>query len=595
MASAHERKWWKETVVYQIYPASFCDGNGDGVGDIQGITAKLDYIASLGVGAIWVCPTYDSPQVDMGYDISNFEDIYPPYGTLQDMETLIKEAHARGLKIMLDLVINHTSDQHAWFKESRSSKNNPKRDWYIWRPARYTPRGERTPPNNWRSCFGGESAWQWDEGTEEYYLHLFAAEQPDLNWENPETRKAIYASAMEFWLQRGIDGFRIDVVNLYSKPPGLPDAPIVDPDSFYQPAGLLYSNGPRIHEFLGEMNAILRKHGAITVGELPNTPEADKVLKYVSAEANQLDMVFEFDIAMVGTGTRHHYDAEPRNFTLPEFKAAVCRTQELLQGTDGWTAVFLENHDFARSISRYADDSAEFRVQSGKMLALMEVCLTGTLYVYQGQEIGAINAPKAGFPLENYLDIDSYQYVDMVKNRYGSDNEKALEKALESLQHFARDHARLPIPWNGSANYGGFSEVSEKSPDDIQEPWMKCHPLAGEINVASQLEDPSSVLSFWRRALRFRLKYKDLLIYGNFAQAKPEDEKLFLFVKTSPETGAKALVVLNFTTTESEWSLPSAELGAEASSWRRIFSTYESETKEEVLSPFEGRVYLRNQ
>ena len=284
MASAHKRKWWKETVVYQIYPASFCDGNGDGVGDIRGITAKLDYIASLGVGAIWVCPTYDSPQVDMGYDISNFEDIYPPYGTIQDMETLIKEAHALGLKIMLDLVINHTSDQHAWFKESRSSKNNPKRDWYIWRPARYTPGGERIPPNNWRSCFGGESAWQWDEGTEEYYLHLFAAEQPDLNWENPETRRAIYASAMEFWLERGIDGFRIDVVNLYSKPPGLPDAPIVDPDSFYQPAGLLYSNGPRIHEFLGEMNAILRKHGAITVGELPNTPETDKVLKYVSAE-----------------------------------------------------------------------------------------------------------------------------------------------------------------------------------------------------------------------------------------------------------------------------------------------------------------------
>ncbi|KAL2255051.1 hypothetical protein VTK26DRAFT_4248 [Humicola hyalothermophila] len=303
--SAHEEQWWKEAVVYQIYPASFCDSNGDGIGDLPGITSKLDYIASLGADVIWICPMYDSPQVDMGYDISNYENVYGPYGTLEDMLVLIRETHARGMRIMLDLVINHTSDQHAWFKESRSSKDNRKRDWYIWRSAKYTPTGERLPPNNWRSNFGGGSVWEWDEATQEYYLHLFAKEQPDLNWENPETRKAIYASAIEFWLERGVDGFRVDTVNMYSKPPGMPDAPVVDPSTPYQPAGLVYCNGPRMHEYLGEINAILARYGAITVGELPCTPDTTRVLRYVSAKARQLNMVFQFDIVDLGFGTAH--------------------------------------------------------------------------------------------------------------------------------------------------------------------------------------------------------------------------------------------------------------------------------------------------
>lgn len=285
-----QRPWWKDGVVYQIYPASFKDSNGDGIGDIPGITQSLDYIQSLGVNIIWVCPMYDSPQVDMGYDISDYEKVYAPYGTVADMEELIQQCHARGMRILLDLVINHTSDQHKWFKESRSSKDNPKRDWYIWRPAKVDAQGKRQPPNNWRSNFGG-SVWEWDEHTQEYYLHLFCPEQPDLNWENEETRKAIYATSMTFWLEKGVDGFRIDTVNMYSKTPDYRDAPITDPDAEWQTAGSIYCNGPRMQEFLSEMNAILARYDAMSVGECPHTPDMARVIKYVSAKEKQLDMV----------------------------------------------------------------------------------------------------------------------------------------------------------------------------------------------------------------------------------------------------------------------------------------------------------------
>lgn len=593
---SRQRKWWKEAVIYQIYPASFCDSNGDGIGDLPGITSKLDYLASLGVNAIWVCPMYDSPQIDMGYDVSNYEDVYPPYGTVQDMDTLIRESHARNMRVMLDLVINHTSDQHAWFKESRSAKDNPKRDWYIWRRARQSPSGERLPPNNWRCNFGGGSAWAWDEQTGEYYLHLFATEQPDLNWENAATRKAIFASAMEFWLDRGVDGFRVDTVNMYSKPPGLPDAPIIDAQAPFQPAGLLYCNGPRMHEFLGEMNAILSRYGAITVGELPHTPDMKRVLDYVSAKAKQLDMVFQFDVVDIGFGATHKYETTPKNFTLPAFKAAIDRTQGLIRGTDGWTTVFLENHDQARSISRFSDDSPEYRVRSAKLLALLEACLSGTQYVYQGQEIGCVNAPKDAYPPENYLDIDSCLFLNMVKERHGADNRAQLDKALDALQHLARDHARVPMAWDGKAKFGGFSEAAEKAGKEVKEPWMKHHPLAGEINAASQVDDPDSVLAFWRKMTRFRREHVDLFVYGDFRGLLPQDEHLFLFVKESQhEGGHKALVVLNFTAQERRWEMPGgAELGSPDATGKleAIMSTHAAKAKTGVLGPFEGQVYL---
>ena len=594
--SAPAKKWWKEAVIYQIYPASYCDSNGDGMGDLQGITSKLDYIASLGANIIWICPMYDSPQVDMGYDISNYEDVYRPYGTVKDMEELIKQTHARGMKIMLDLVINHTSDQHAWFKESRSSKDNPKRDWYIWKPASYNDKGERVPPNNWRCNFGGGSAWQWDEQTGEYYMHLFATEQPDLNWENEEARKAIYESSMEFWLRRGVDGFRVDTVNMYSKPDGLPDAPIVDPKAPYQPAGLLYCNGPRMHEFLGEMNAILSKYGAITVGELPNTPDMAKVLKYVSAEAKQLDMVFQFDVVDVGFGKTHKYETTPKNYKLPQLKEAIERTQLLIRGTDAWTTVFTENHDQARSVTRFTDDRPEFRKQGAKMLALMQASLSGTQYVYQGQEIGAVNMPKESYPVENYLDLDSYLFVDMVKERHGADNEEEIDRAFTALQHLARDHARVPMPWDGKLKYGGFSDVAEKAGKEVKESWMKTHPLAGEINVASQLDDPDSVLAFWRKMLRFRRDHADLLVYGDYQTLRLEDQDLHMFVKHAVGTTSRALVVLNFTTGEKKWTAPDAkELGLPEGTdvaLTPVASSYDGKDRGDTLAPFEGRVYL---
>ncbi|KAG9253826.1 glycoside hydrolase family 13 protein [Emericellopsis atlantica] len=593
----HVQKWWKHGVVYQIYPASFCDSNGDGVGDLPGITSKLDYLKDLGADIVWICPMYDSPQVDMGYDISNYEDVYRPYGTVQDMEHLIKEAHDRGIKIMLDLVINHTSDQHEWFKESRSSKDNPKRDWYIWKPAKYTEDGKRVPPNNWRSNFGDHSAWTWDETTQEYYLRLFAKEQPDVNFDCEEARKTIYKSAMEFWLERGVDGFRVDTVNMYSKPIGLPDAPIIDPDSPWQPAGHVYCNGPRMHEFLGEMNEILSRYGAITVGELPNTPSMEKVLKYVSAEAKQLDMVFQFDVVDVGHGVTHHYTAKPKNFELPEVKSAIDRTQTLIKGNDAWTTVFLENHDQARSVSRFADDSPRFREASAKMLALMQACLSGTQYVYQGQEIGVVNAPKDSYPLENYLDLNSYLYVDMIKERYGANNAAKIDEAFDSLQYLARDHSRVPMAWNGKGKYGGFADVAEKEGKDIKEPWMKAHPLAGEINVASQLGDSNSVLGFWKKMIAFRKQYADLTVYGDYYTLRLEDKDTFLFFKEIPGgNGDKLAVLLNFTKDEKKVEPPTARelrLPEESSlKFELIASTHGAKEVQEALAPFEGRAYL---
>lgn len=595
---SRDKKWWKEAIIYQIYPASFCDSNGDGVGDFQGIISKLDYIKALGADVIWICPMYDSPQVDMGYDISNYEDVYAPYGTLADMEQLIKEAHARDIKVMLDLVINHTSDQHAWFKESRSSKENPKRDWYIWKPARYSESGERLPPNNWRSNFGMDSAWQWDEATQEYYLHLFAVEQPDLNWENPETRKAIYEASMEFWLQRGVDGFRVDTVNMYSKPQDYPDAPIVDPSTFAQPAHMHYCNGPRMHEFLGEMNVILTKYNAITVGELPATPDTAKVLKYVSAEAKQLDMVFQFDVVDLGHGTTHAFDATPPNYTLPDLKDAVDRMQRVVRGTDAWITVFLENHDQGRSITRFAHDAPEHRVASGKLLSLMQAALTGTQYIYQGQEIGVVNVPKDGYPPENYLDLNSIFYYNAKKERYGADNKEEMDKAFTAIQYFARDHSRVPICWNGTGKYGGFSEAAEKAGKEVAESWMKPHPYAAEINVASQLDDPTSVLAFYKKAIQFRKDHANVTVYADYRTLRHDDPNVYTFVKETPNGVATAFVTLNFSTEQQQYEAPSAaELGLPEGAEPKLvegLSTHSGKSAPGILAPLEGKIYLVN-
>lgn len=566
--------WFRDAIVYQVWPASFCDSNDDGVGDIQGIISRLDYIKSLGVNTIWLSPMYDSPQVDMGYDISDYQSVYPPYGTVADMDELIKRCHDRGLKLILDLVINHTSDQHAWFKESRKSKQSPKRDWYIWRPAKYDADGNRKPPNNWRSNFN-QPAWTWDEATQEYYLHLFCPEQPDVNWTNQECRKAIYKSAMEFWLDKGVNGFRVDTVNMYSKPMDFPDAPIIDPGAETQPAGMLYCNGPMMHTYLKEMGAILERYDAMTVGELPNTPKTADVIRYVSAAENELSQVFQFDLVDLG---RNKIDFMVLNkFELPELKRIVNKWQRFTEGSDAWTTVFIENHDVARSISRYASDKPEYITDSGKLLALMNMSLTGTVYVYQGEEIGMVNVPPTWGP-EEYLDVNSINYFAAVNKRTNGDK-AALAKALEAVNKLGRDNARTPVQWSSAPN-GGFS----KNP--TTKPWMRTNDNYKTINVETQESDPSSVLQFYRRVIAVRKQRASLLGRGGFRLVDEQDQRLFKFMKIS-ESGEKAFVVLNFTDKMQKYELPSA-LGIQA---EVVLDTREDGQKG-TLKPYEGRLYI---
>ncbi|KAH8670404.1 alpha-glucosidase [Tricladium varicosporioides] len=570
-----QRVWWKDGVVYQIYPASYKDSNNDGLGDIPGIISKIDYIKDLGIDIVWLSPMYDSPQHDMGYDISNYEAVYPPYGTVEDIEKLVEACHSRDMRLILDLVVNHTSNEHEWFKESRSSKDNPKRDWYIWKPARYAEDGTRIPPNNWRSIFSG-SAWEWDEHTQEYYLHLFAKQQPDLNWENPVTRKAIYDSAMEYWLKRGVDGFRVDTVNMYSKGTSLPDAPIIDPGIFEQPASGLFCNGPRMHEFLREMNTVLSKYDTMTVGELPHTPDPAHVLKYISQGDRQLDMVFQFDIVDLGIGKMHKYEYE--GYQLSEMKEVISKWQRFIENTDAWTTAFCENHDQGRSVSRYASDSPQWRERSAKMLAIMMCAMTGTLFVYQGQEIGMINAPK-DWPIEDYKDIESINYFESVAKRTNNDP-KALAHVMKSIQILGRDHARLPMQWDSSP-HAGFTGKKDGA-------WMRTHDLYKEINVAKQLNDPSSVLSFWKRMLKTRKEYKDLFIHGAFEEFDMLNQETFVFGKTFKND--RAVIALNFTDREQTFKRPNVGGKMEL----LVSNLADTNGTEENLQPFEGRIYLVN-
>lgn len=577
--SSPQAAWWKNAAIYQIYPASFKDSNGDGVGDVQGIISQLDYIESLGVDAIWVCPIFDSPQYDMGYDVSDYESIYSPYGTIAEVEALIAGCHARGLRILFDLVVNHTSHLHAWFQESRSSRTSAKRDWYIWKPARYDENGNRQPPNNWRSCFGG-SVWEWDEATQEYYLHLFRPEQPDLNWENATTRAAIYESAMEFWLRKGIDGFRIDTVNMYSKEPGLPDAPVIDESLQWQDASSLYCNGPRIHEYLREMNGILEKYGAMTVGELPHTPRVSDVLSYVSAKERQLSMVFQFDIVDIGMGTHFKYDTVPRNWTLQDLREAVQRTQALMDGTDGWSTTFLENHDQGRAVSRFGyTDTPELWEQSAKRLAMMVTTLSGTLYIYQGQEIGMMNAP-ADWPISEYKDVESSNYYEFVQKTTHNDP-IAMARAKKAIDHLARDHSRLPMQWNGTSN-AGFTETGVT-------PWMRVHDDYPSINVKRQALDPNSVLSFWKDMLRVRHKHPKVFAQGVFVPLDLDNESIFAYEKIA--SGERLAVALNFTN-----ETHAIDLVSRLSLQQPITlaKNYPDEPLN-ALRPCEGRVYLMSQ
>lgn len=568
-------KWWKDSTIYQIWPASYKDSNGDGKGDLQGIISTLDYLKDLGSDIVWLSPMFKSPQDDMGYDISDYQDIHAEYGTMKDMDQLITELHKREMKIVLDLVVNHTSSEHDWFKESRSSLDNPKRNWYIWKKPKYDADGNRQPPNNWGSHFSG-SAWTYDETTDEYYLHLFAKSQPDLNWENEETRHAIYDSILKFWFDKGVDGFRIDVANLYSKVQTFEDAPIVFPEQPYQTSSPLTANGPRIHEFHKEMfEKVTSKYDVMTVGEVGYT-NREEALKYVSAKEKQLNMVFLFSVVEVGTayGDRFEY----LDFSLTDFKAAVKEQAEVVGDSDAWSTVFIENHDQPRSVTRFGNPSPEYREKSAKLISLLQSTLTGTLFIYQGQEIAMTNLPRS-WPIEEYKDINTIGYYEQFKKVFGNEPDyKERERVfLDNLALLARDHARSPVQWDDSP-YAGFSTV---------EPWTRVNDNYKEINVASQLKDPHSVLNFWKNALIVRKEWKDLLIYGGFEILEFEDPKLFTYVKFDNKNAdaPKAYVVLNF----SGDSVPFKKLIE--GKFTLANSNFE-EHEQDVLSPYEGRLYI---
>ncbi|KAK0947534.1 hypothetical protein LTR29_001142 [Friedmanniomyces endolithicus] len=543
-----ERAHFKECCIYQVYPASFCDSNGDGVGDVQGIISKLDYLKDLGVDVIWLSPVYKSPFVDNGYDISDYHEIDARFGTLADVDRLISEMHKRDMKLVMDLVVNHCSDQHQWFVESRKAKDNPYRDFFWWRAPKYSPEGERLPPNNWREEFSTGSAWEWDETTHEYYLHLYCKEQPDLNWENPKLRQAVYNDIMKWWLDRGCDGFRMDVINLISKVPSLPDAPIKNPDDKFQEPYKYCANGPRVHEFLQEMNReVLSKYpNLITVGETPFTHhDFDVLVPYVLPENKELQTIFQFEQQEVDG----YPQLVPKDYQLSEFKEITSRWQVEIQKRGGWNSIYLENHDVARSVSRFGNDSTpEYRIATAKLLAAMQCTLSGTLYVYQGEEIAMANLPK-DWPIEEYIDIASQTYyaeeLAIRKSKTGHSNPD-MSDIMDGLQRKARDHARNPMQWDDSPN-AGFSLRGDAKP------WMRVHDDYREWNVAKQIVDPDSVFSFWKRMLAFRKGHLSCT-YGYYTLLSPGDEEVFAYVKEYKDE--RILVSLNFTKEAVSYTLP---------------------------------------
>lgn len=486
--------WWKGAVVYQIYPRSFADSNGDGIGDIPGITSKLDYLADLGVDVLWLSPAYKSPQDDNGYDISDYEDIDPIFGTLDDMRTLLAEARERGIKIVMDLVVNHSSDEHAWFIESASSKDNPKRDWYYWRDP-----VDGHEPTSWQSFFSG-STWQMDDRTGQYFLHLFSKKQPDLNWENPDVRAAVYRM-MNWWLEQGVAGFRMDVINLISKEPGLPDGP-----GFPQ-----WANGPRIHEFLQEMNReVLRGKGLITVGEMLGCGVDDAKL-YTDPNRNELNMVFTFEHMSLDCApdATSKWDLAPLKLT--DLKANLAKWQKGLEGV-GWNSLYWNNHDQPRIVSRWGNDG-EHRVASAKAFGTVLHLMSGTPYIYQGEELGMTDAHFT--ELAQYRDLESLNWAAEVEGQ------RPLESVLRSLKVKGRDNARTPIQWDASTN-GGFTTGT---------PWIEVNPNYTTINAAAAVADPNSVFHHYKKLIALRHDH-DIIVHGSFELLWPEHEQLFAYTRT---------------------------------------------------------------
>ena len=508
-----DRKWWKESVVYQIYPRSFYDSNGDGIGDLNGITEKLDYLKELGVDVIWLSPVYQSPNDDNGYDISDYRAIMKEFGTMEDYDRMLDEAHKRGIRIVMDLVVNHTSDEHKWFIESRKSKDNPYRDYYIWRPAK-----DGKEPNNWGSCFSG-SAWEYDNTTDMYFLHLFSRKQPDLNWDNPKVRRDVY-DMMNWWLDKGVDGFRMDVISLISKDQTFPDGEpgINGYASFNEPA-----NGPHVHEYLQEMRReVLDGRETLTVGECSGVT-LDEAKKYARSDGKELNMVFQFEHMDVDAdGTNKWSD---KKMDLRDLKKILTKWQKGLD-TIAWNSLFWENHDQPRSVSRFGNDG-EYRELSAKMLATCLHMMQGTPYIYQGEELGMTNVPFED--ISDFRDLDSINaWHELVGQGVFTEDEM-----MKYLRYKSRDNARTPFQWDDTEN-AGFTTGS---------PWIMVNPNYKEINAKDQLEREDSVFRYYQKLIRLR-KEHEIIVYGSYDLVLPEDRELYVYTRTLGNE--KLLIICNF-------------------------------------------------
>jgi oligo-1,6-glucosidase len=555
------KNWWKESVIYQIYPRSFNDSNGDGVGDINGITEKIPYLSELGIDVIWLSPVYKSPNDDNGYDISDYRNIMDEFGTMQDFDQMLAEAHRYGIKIMMDLVVNHSSDEHAWFQESRKSKDNPYRDYYIWKKPE---NGE--PPTNWGAAFGG-SVWELDEQTGEYYLHLFSKKQPDLNWENPVLRNEVY-EMMRYWLDKGIDGFRMDVINFISKDTSYPQGGVREGHK-YGNGSKYYMNGPKIHEFLQEMNKeALSGYDTITVGEMPGVSVEEGKL-YTGADRNELNMVFHFEHVGLGDGQFGKWD--PREWKLTELKEIFTKWQKGLE-KDGWNSLYWSNHDQPRAISRWGNDSDEYRVTSGKMIATCLHMMQGTPYIYQGEEIGMTNV--------KFDDINEYRDIETL-NAYRDLTPDSLthEEIFKGIHERGRDNARTPVQWDSSTN-AGFTTGT---------PWINVNPNYESINAEAVLKDEDSIFYYYKKLIELR-KQNEVVVYGTYDLLMEDDEQIFAFTRTLGDD--QLLVICNFSDQQPVFTLPES---VRYSSKELLISNLEVDENQSIdeltLQPYEARVY----
>ena len=521
-----EKRRWKESVVYQIYPRSFCDSNGDGIGDLNGITGKLDYLKELGIDVIWLSPVYKSPNDDNGYDISDYQAIMDEFGTMEDFDRMLATAHEKGIKIMMDLVVNHTSDEHKWFIESRKSTDNPYRDYYIWRPAKE----DGSLPNNWGSCFSGP-AWEYDKTTDMYFLHLFSKKQPDLNWDNPAVRQDVF-DMMNWWLKKGVDGFRMDVISLISKEPGLPDK---EPGINGYATFNVSANGPHVHEYLQEMRQkALNNADTITVGECSGVT-LEEAKKYARSDEKELNMVFQFEHMDVDSDEKAG-KWTTRKMDLRDLKKILTRWQKGLQDI-AWNSLYWENHDQPRSVSRFGNDSDEYREISAKMLATCIHMMQGTPYVYQGEELGMTNCPFN--TLDNFRDLESINAFHELTEQ----GKMTEEDMMAAIGYKGRDNARTPMQWDDSA-YAGFSTAN---------PWIMVNPNYTKINAKDQVNREDSVFKYYQKLIKLRHE-SELIVYGTYDLILDDDKDIYAYIRTLGDE--KLIVYCNFSENTREVELP---------------------------------------